>query len=80
MYSLSVIVLMHIFVDIGISSFENDPDKAGEMIKKCIDGVALKFLPHKDVKKTAIYVGATAGMRLLWYGCYLCLQLFIQKY
>lgn len=37
------------------------------MIRKCVEQVALKNLPHKDVKKTAVYVGATAGMRLLWY-------------
>lgn len=54
------------FVDSGISSFEKDPDKAGDMIRKCIEKIVLKSLPHKDVKKTGIYVGATAGMRLLW--------------
>ncbi|XP_057306310.1 ectonucleoside triphosphate diphosphohydrolase 8-like [Hydractinia symbiolongicarpus] len=51
--------------DSGISSFEKDPDKAGDMIRKCIEKIVLKSMPHKDVKKTGIYVGATAGMRLL---------------
>ena len=40
---------------------------AGEMIKKCIDNIVLKILPQHAMKKTAVYVGATAGMRLLWY-------------
>ena len=54
-------------LDVGISSFQTEPEQAGAMIRKCVEQVALKNLPHKDVKKTAVYVGATAGMRLLWY-------------
>lgn len=51
--------------DKGISSFDTDPEAAGAMISECIEKVVLKALPHKDVKKTPIYFGATAGMRLL---------------
>jgi len=49
----------------GISSFDENPEKAGDMITKCIETVVLKVLPHKDVRKTPVYLGATAGMRLL---------------
>ena len=51
----------------GISSYVKKPEKAGEMVKDCIENVVLKTIPHKDIKKTPIYLGATAGMRLLWY-------------
>jgi len=51
--------------DVGISSYQNNPEQAGDMIRKCVDQVAMKNLPHKDVKKTIAYLGATAGMRLL---------------
>ena len=59
-------------LDVGISSFQTEPEQAGTMIRKCVEQVALKNLPHKDVKKTAVYVGATAGMRLLWYVVFMC--------
>lgn len=51
--------------DSGISSFQNSPEYAGQIIKQCIENLVLKVLPQKDVKKTVIYFGATAGMRLL---------------
>ena len=51
----------------GISSYVDKPEKAGEMVKDCIENIVLKTIPHKDIKKTPIYLGATAGMRLLWY-------------
>lgn len=49
----------------GISSYVDKPEKAGEMVKDCIENIVLKTIPHKDIKKTPIYLGATAGMRLL---------------
>ncbi|XP_065649620.1 ectonucleoside triphosphate diphosphohydrolase 8 [Hydra vulgaris] len=51
--------------DAGITSYEHEPEMAGEMIKKCIDNVVLRLLSQHAIKKTAIYFGATAGMRLL---------------
>lgn len=51
--------------DVGISSFADEPEKAGETIKRCVEDIVLKSLSRRDVKKTPIYLGATAGMRLL---------------
>jgi len=59
--------LYFFFLDEGISSYTSEPEKAGHMIKKCIEDVVLKTIPHRDIKKTPIFLGATAGMRLLWY-------------
>lgn len=51
--------------DAGMSSFQNSPESAGQIIKECIENLVLKVVPQKDVKKTVIYFGATAGLRLL---------------
>ena len=51
----------------GISSFKDNPEQAGLVISTCIDTIAIKSVPKHDRSQTPIYVGATAGMRLLWY-------------
>ncbi|NXK80386.1 ENTP8 diphosphohydrolase, partial [Amazona guildingii] len=48
----------------GISSYANDPPKAGDSIKECLDK-ALKVVPAAKQRKVPAYLGATAGMRLL---------------
>ena len=70
-YVTIIYFIILIFLDEGISSYTSQPEKAGHMITKCIEDVVLKTLPHRDVKKTPIYLGATAGMRLLWYALFL---------
>eukprot|EP00112_Aurelia_sp_Birch-Aquarium-sp1_P010641 Seg2266.4 transcript_id=Seg2266.4/GoldUCD/mRNA.D3Y31 product="Ectonucleoside triphosphate diphosphohydrolase 1" protein_id=Seg2266.4/GoldUCD/D3Y31 len=50
---------------VGISSFKDDPDKAKDVIKICMDSIALKKVSKHNRKHTPVYVGATAGMRLL---------------
>ncbi|XP_043575730.1 ectonucleoside triphosphate diphosphohydrolase 8-like isoform X2 [Chiloscyllium plagiosum] len=51
-------------VDEGISSFANDPAKAGQSLRPCLDKM-LKYIPPKEFQETNIYLGATDGMRLL---------------
>ncbi|XP_048469764.1 ectonucleoside triphosphate diphosphohydrolase 8-like [Rhincodon typus] len=51
-------------VDEGISSFANDPAKAGQSLRPCLDKM-LKYIPPKEFQETNISLGATDGMRLL---------------
>ncbi|NWW83775.1 ENTP8 diphosphohydrolase, partial [Rhynochetos jubatus] len=48
----------------GISSYANDPSKAGDSIRECLDK-ALKVIPAAKQRDVPAYFGATAGMRLL---------------
>ncbi|NXS59619.1 ENTP8 diphosphohydrolase, partial [Brachypteracias leptosomus] len=48
----------------GISSYVNDPPKAGESLRECLEK-ALKVLPAANQREVPAYLGATAGMRLL---------------
>ncbi|XP_056607602.1 ectonucleoside triphosphate diphosphohydrolase 8 [Triplophysa dalaica] len=48
----------------GISSYVKNPPAAGESLKKCLD-VAKAAVPAENQKTTPVYLGATAGMRLL---------------
>ncbi|TRY55047.1 hypothetical protein DNTS_003651 [Danionella cerebrum] len=48
----------------GISSYVGNPAGAGESLKKCLD-VAKAIIPDKQLKDTPLYLGATAGMRIL---------------
>ncbi|XP_061335572.1 ectonucleoside triphosphate diphosphohydrolase 8-like isoform X1 [Pezoporus flaviventris] len=48
----------------GISSYANDPPKAGDSIRECLDK-ALKVVPAAKQREVPAYLGATAGMRLL---------------
>ncbi|XP_019365962.1 PREDICTED: ectonucleoside triphosphate diphosphohydrolase 8-like [Gavialis gangeticus] len=49
---------------LGISSYADDPTKAGISLKVCLDK-AMTVIPAKQQKETPTYLGATAGMRLL---------------
>ncbi|XP_053495991.1 ectonucleoside triphosphate diphosphohydrolase 1 isoform X1 [Ictalurus furcatus] len=48
----------------GISSYSGTPHKAGESLKECMDE-AKKTIPKHRHQETPVYLGATAGMRLL---------------
>ncbi|XP_077054325.1 ectonucleoside triphosphate diphosphohydrolase 8 [Siphateles boraxobius] len=48
----------------GISSYVENPPAAGESLKKCLD-IAKAVIPEGHRKTTPVYLGATAGMRLL---------------
>ncbi|XP_051893445.1 ectonucleoside triphosphate diphosphohydrolase 2-like [Pristis pectinata] len=48
----------------GISSYEENPAKAGNSLKACLDK-ALRSVPSERHTETPLILGATAGMRLL---------------
>ncbi|XP_032056425.1 ectonucleoside triphosphate diphosphohydrolase 8-like [Aythya fuligula] len=48
----------------GISSYANNPPKAGDSLRECLDK-ALKVVPAEKQRDVPAYLGATAGMRLL---------------
>lgn len=48
----------------GISSYKN-PEDAGKSLDGCIENKAKKLIPSYVQDKSPIYLGATAGMRLL---------------
>nr|XP_048679213.1 ectonucleoside triphosphate diphosphohydrolase 8-like isoform X4 [Caretta caretta] len=48
----------------GISSYASDPPKAGESLRSCLED-ALKVIPDERQREVPVYLGATAGMRLL---------------
>ncbi|KAM6243760.1 ectonucleoside triphosphate diphosphohydrolase 8-like [Porphyrio hochstetteri] len=48
----------------GISSYANDPPKAGASLRVCLDK-ALQVIPAAKQRDVPLYLGATAGMRLL---------------
>ncbi|KAB5555615.1 hypothetical protein PHYPO_G00036200 [Pangasianodon hypophthalmus] len=48
----------------GISSYSETPHKAGESLKECMDE-AKETIPKQRHHETPVYLGATAGMRLL---------------
>lgn len=49
----------------GISSYVANPDEAGQSLESCIKSKAKKLIPSYLQDKSPIYLGATAGMRLL---------------
>ena len=49
----------------GISSYVADPEQAGQSLQSCIKSKAKKLIPSYLKDKSPIYLGATAGMRLL---------------
>ncbi len=53
-----------ILIGDGISSYIQNTPAAGESLKKCLD-VAKAAIPEGQWKATPVYLGATAGMRLL---------------
>ncbi|XP_004613413.2 ectonucleoside triphosphate diphosphohydrolase 8 [Sorex araneus] len=48
----------------GISSYASDPARAGESLRGCLDQ-ALAHIPKAQWQGTPVFLGATAGMRLL---------------
>ncbi|KAJ7308040.1 hypothetical protein JRQ81_008541 [Phrynocephalus forsythii] len=48
----------------GISSYADDPPKAGDSLRECLDE-AMRVIPPAQQRETPAYLGATAGMRLL---------------
>ncbi|NWS66240.1 ENTP8 diphosphohydrolase, partial [Crotophaga sulcirostris] len=48
----------------GISSYADDPPKAGNSLRECLEK-ALKVIPAAKQRDVPSYLGATAGMRLL---------------
>ncbi|KAL6475383.1 hypothetical protein MHYP_G00164230 [Metynnis hypsauchen] len=48
----------------GISSYSAEPKKAGESLKECMDEASVTIPNHRH-HETPVYLGATAGMRLL---------------
>uniref|UniRef100_A0A2K5MG96 Ectonucleoside triphosphate diphosphohydrolase 8 n=1 Tax=Cercocebus atys TaxID=9531 RepID=A0A2K5MG96_CERAT len=48
----------------GISSYTSDPAQAGESLRGCLEE-ALVLIPEAQHRKTPMFLGATAGMRLL---------------
>uniref|UniRef100_A0A673VP28 apyrase n=1 Tax=Suricata suricatta TaxID=37032 RepID=A0A673VP28_SURSU len=48
----------------GISSYADDPSSAGQSLVECLDQ-ALRDVPKESHAGTPLYLGATAGMRLL---------------
>lgn len=50
----------------GISSYTNDPPKAGASLQACLDA-AMMVIPRGRQQEAPAYLGATAGMRLLRY-------------
>jgi Golgi nucleoside diphosphatase len=59
----------------GISSFAANPSQAGESLKDCLLK-AEEVIPPSKHSSSPIYLGATAGMRLLEYELALLLYLF----
>lgn len=53
-----------LFIGDGISSYVINPSGAGQSLSECLD-VAVASVPVSQHKTTPIYLGATAGMRLL---------------
>lgn len=50
----------------GISSYASNPSMAGESLKECMRE-AQRHVPASHHSETSLYLGATAGMRLLEY-------------
>ncbi|XP_076125286.1 ectonucleoside triphosphate diphosphohydrolase 8 [Alosa pseudoharengus] len=48
----------------GISSYRQNPPAAGQSLQKCLD-VAKATIPVRQQRSCPLYLGATAGMRLL---------------
>ncbi|XP_063100392.1 ectonucleoside triphosphate diphosphohydrolase 8 isoform X2 [Cavia porcellus] len=48
----------------GISSYTLDPSQAGESLRTCLEK-ALALVPRAQHRQTPVFLGATAGMRLL---------------
>ncbi|XP_067393126.1 ectonucleoside triphosphate diphosphohydrolase 1 isoform X2 [Emydura macquarii macquarii] len=49
---------------VGISGYSQDPEKAGLSLQPCMES-AQEVVPEQQHRETPVYLGATAGMRLL---------------
>ena len=58
----------------SLNSYTRDPSKAGNVVSPCIDqSMEEDYIPKSQRLTTPIFLGATAGMRLVRYGrCQLC--------
>ena len=61
---ISILRIIYLFLGNGISHYVDNPSQAGESLKECLDE-AEDRVPKSDHKETLLYLGATAGMRLL---------------
>ena len=57
-------VTLHVDSGGAISQYIYDPSKAGPSLKGCLDN-AKEIVPHDRRSDTPIFLGATAGMRML---------------
>lgn len=53
-----------LFLGDGISSYVTNPPGAGQSLRECLD-IAMATVPASQQRTTPVYLGATAGMRLL---------------
>ena len=50
----------------SLNSYSSNPEKAGELFDDCIDKSHRKeYVPNSERKTTELFLGATAGMRLV---------------
>ena len=53
------------YVDRGIDSFSEDPEGVRDFLEVCLNQTAGLLQSHEEVRSTRVFLGATAGMRLL---------------
>lgn len=63
-FSFSLFILIYTESGGGISSYAGQQGAAGQSLEVCLDQ-AVKDIPKERHKLTPVYLGATAGMRLL---------------
>ena len=61
--------LKHVHVCVfseSLNNYSSNPEKAGELFDQCIDKSHRKeYVPNSERKITELFLGATAGMRLV---------------
>ena len=62
-----------------ISSFSDDPSEAGRELLPCLDE-AKDTVPYHQQETTPVFLGATAGMRLLRYACQIIHEIFLLSF
>lgn len=60
-------LLLHLFLGPGISKFAHKTRELKTYLHACMQK-AKKIIPLAQHRQTPVYLGATAGMRLLRYG------------
>lgn len=61
-----------------ISSFADDPSEAGRELLPCLER-AKDAVPKHKLAMTPVFLGATAGMRLLRYACWLVCPSYMSR-